>query len=156
MEDYIKLSNTLEELRIDILNYKNSDDEKQDLMDKFFEVKQVSPETYELLILIYNEFNMTNKTDKKQMIYLLDKALSIKTNTVNKLIREKDQFVSWPQKISELMTWQNAKRLMIFWVIFVAILFTIYKIDPNAYLAIEQSFGKVITETASVIKEKKE
>jgi hypothetical protein len=155
MEDYITLSNKLEELRIDILNYKNSDDEKQDLMGKFFEVKKVSPETYELFVLIYNEFNMTNKSDKKQMLILLDKALTIKSTTVNKMINERKKYLPWTQRLYEMLTWENAKRVLFTWVVIVMVLVTIYEIDPGAYRAINESLIRVINETADVIKETK-
>ena len=133
MEDYRKIKQQLDELRIDILNYTNSDVETQDLMEHFFKVKETSPETYELLVLMYNEFQLTHKMNKKQFQTMLDKALAIKTGTIDKMIIERKRYMSWHQKLYDVITWRNTIRLFSLWVATLIILTSLYKIAPNAF-----------------------
>ena len=157
MEDYKVLKQKLDELRQDVLEYQNSDDEKQDLMEYFFKVKETSPETYELLVLIYNEFQTTNKSSKKQLMQLIDKALNIKTKTIDKLIIEQNKKIkktSFSQKIFELFTWQNVKRLIGVWTIILFILFTMYEIDEDAFNAVNKDFNFLYINTLNATKGK--
>lgn len=147
MEDYKIIRQKLDELRQDILEYQNSDDEKQDLMEHFFKVKETSPETYELLVLIYNEFQISSKSSKKQLIQMIDKALNIKTKTVDKMIIERTKNSPIHQRVWGLFTWQNTKRLVSVWVIIISILFIMYKIDNNAFNALSKNFNFLYSET---------
>jgi len=154
MEDYKIMKQRLEDLRVAILNYKNDPTEKQDLMEQFFKVKSTSPETYDLLILIYNEFNLTNKTDKKQLLILLDKALNIKTQTVDKMLIERSMFFSGRRKLLSLLTWQNTKRAFILWASILIVLVTLHKLDKEAYNNMDKNFNVLVSNITSIFKKK--
>ena len=133
MQDYIILKKELDELRIDILNYMNNEEEKQDLMEHFFKVKENNPETYELLVLIYNEFQLSHKSNKKQLSKMIDKAFSIKIKTVNKMILENKRNKSWTSMLMINMTYINIKRVIIITSLMILFVFGIYEIDKTFF-----------------------
>ncbi len=154
MEDYIRMKQMLIELRQEILNYTNSNFEQQDLMSYFIKVKEHDESTYELLVLIYNEFQMTNKHNKKQFVQMLDKALQIKTETINKMIIENKKHSTWSTKLYNAMTWKNTVRILGVWLFIITIMFGIYEIDKEAYSAISKDTGSVLESVQKSLKGK--
>ena len=152
MEDYDKLKDQLEELRIDILNYTNNEIEPQDLREQFYKVKETDPATYELLVLIYDEFQKTHKVNKKQFQEMLDKALTIKTATIDKMILERGKFIPWSQRLYNFVTWKNTFRLFALWVSILAVLMVLYKIDKEAFDALSNNTFKVFDKVEKIAK----
>ncbi len=152
MQDYAKLKSQLDELRTDILNYNSSEAEPQDLMDHFFRVKESDPATYELLVLIYNEFHMTNKLNKKQIQDILDKAFSIKDGTVNKLIQDRPLRAKWPTKIFNLFTWHNTVRVFLLWISILITLTILYSIEPVAFSKLSDNTFKLLNKVEKIYK----
>jgi len=154
VEDYIIMKQMLIELRQEILNYTNSNFEQQDLMSHFIKVKEHDESTYELLVLIYNEFQMTNKHNKKQFIQMLDKALQIKAETINKMIIENKKHSTWSTKLYNAITWENTIRILGVWLFIITIMFGIYEIDKDAYSAISEDTGSVLESVQKSLKGK--
>jgi len=156
MNDYIKLKEQLEELRVDILNYSNNEIEPQSLMEQFFKVKEHNPETYELLVLLYNEFYMTQKYNKKQFQTMFDKSFAIKDGTVNKLIRERPYHLKWSSKIYNLFTWKNTVRVFVLWVGILTILTLLYEFEPVVFNKLSDNTFKLVDKIDNVIQPKKD
>jgi len=154
MDDYIRMKDMLTDLRQEILNYTNSNFEQQNLMEHFIRVKEHDESTYELLVLIYNEFQMTNKHNKKQFVQMLDKALQIKTETINKMMLENKKNTTWTLRLYDTVTWKNTVKIIGTWFFIITVLFVIYEIDKDAYSAISKDAGNVIEKVHQSIKGK--
>lgn len=154
MDDYVRMKQMLTDLRQEILNYTNSNFEQQDLMNHFIKVKEHDESTYELLVLIYNEFQMTTKHNKKQFVLMLDKALQIKTETINKMILENKKNSTWSNKLYAALTWKNTVRLLGVWLFIITVMFGIYEIDKDAYSAISKDANEFVEDVQETIKGK--
>lgn len=144
MKDYKQLHKELNELRIDILNYINNDETTQDLMEHFFKVKKQNPETYELLVLIYNELQLTHKTNKKYLQSILNKSYSINLLTYNNLKMNTSTNKTLYQKILINMTYLNIKKTLFITFLIIGFIFTLYEIDKNFYEDFTNNFIKII------------
>lgn len=150
MEDYNLLKKQIAELRIDILNYTNNEIETQDLMDHFFKVKESDPATYELLVLIYNEFQMTHKMNKKQFQAIIDKALSIKAGTIEKLMQERRKSLSLTQRLYNFMTWKNVTRVFLLWTAVLLVLTILYKAEPEVFKELSNNTFKIFDKIENI------
>ena len=146
MSDYARMQRLLDELRKDILNYTQSNFETQDLMDQFFKVKQNDEATYELFVLLYNEFQMTHKFHKKQFMEMMDKSLTIKSATISQMKHEREKFLPFGTRVMNAMTYTNAKRTIIAWMIIMVFLVGLYTANPSAFESISGTVVDVVDE----------
>ena len=154
MQDYDRIKQMLIELRQDILNYTNSNVEQQNLIDYFIKVKEHDASTYELLVLIYNEFQMSNLHNKKQFAQMLDKSLQIKNETINKMINNNKKKLTWNTRLYNALTWKNMVKLLSVWLFITIIMFGLYEIDKDAYQAISNDVGTLLDSVQKSIKGK--
>lgn len=96
-----------------------------------------------MLVLIYSEFQTTSKSNKKQVILLIDKALNIKYQTMHKMSEYHKP--SWDRLILDLITWKNLKRILFTIVLLMTFLFALYEIDDKAFDAIFEQVRKILT-----------
>lgn len=150
MEDYKELKQLIAELRIDILNYTNNEIETQDLMEHFFKVKEKDPATYELLVLIYNEFQMTHKMNKKQFQAIVDKALCIKAGTLEKMMAERRKTLSFTQRLYNFITWKNITKLFILWTAVLLVLTMLYRFEPDAFRELSNNTFKIFDKIENI------
>jgi hypothetical protein len=142
MNDYREIRASLESLRRELIKYVSSNDEFQDLSESFLKIKQHDPATYELLLLIYNEFKTQHKMNKKQLVALLDNAIEVKYKTVNKMIQEKEKgssFFGMNINLSKLIN-----RALLTWMGVTVFLLLLYTINPEGYKAIIQDSITVV------------
>lgn len=142
MNDYREIRSSLESLRRELIKYVSSNDEFQDLSESFLKIKQHDPSTYELLLLIYNEFKTQHKMNKKQLVALLDNAIEVKYKTVNKLIQENEKrshLFGLNVNISKLIN-----RSLITWMGATVFLLILYTINPEGYKVIIQDSITVV------------
>jgi len=143
MKDYSQIKHDLEELRNELVDYIASQEDGQDLTEKFIQVRESDVATYELLMLIYQEFKTLQKMNKKKLTGLMNKAISSKIKTLDRLIldqkSEEKKDKSHDNITSYILTHLSFKNVLkgVGIVMFIiAFLFTLYAINPSAYNAI--------------------
>ena len=144
---YKELKHLLESLRSDLLDFSEHPIESQDLMEHFFKVKDKDPETYELLMLLYNEFHMLHKMNKRKYIELMDKALLIKVETINTMVSERSRYSSWYDKVWEATTFKNIFKGTALIMVFIVFIFILHKYDPTLFEDFANNTVKVIDAT---------
>lgn len=155
MDDYKRIKSLLTELRRELTAYISGSDDALDLTENFIKVRESDIATYELLMLIYNEFKTSNKLNKKRLIVILDKALDVKIETIDKLILDKitnDQNKTFMNKITSLITFRNAVKVTGLWMVIMSFLFIIYTIDETAFHEVSNYSLQLLDKTELIIK----
>lgn len=157
MEDYKRIKIMLMDLRKELTEYITSSDDTQDLTQNFIKVKESDEATYELLMLIYNEFKTTNKMNRKRLIIILEKALDVKLETIDKLILERASTggtlnKSIYSKILDKITFTNTVKAVGIWMVIVVFLISLYKIDKDAFLTVADKSMQLIEKADALIK----
>lgn len=155
MEDYKRIKVMLTDLRKDLTEYITSTDDTQDLTRNFIKVKETDEATYELLMLIYNEFKTTNKMNRKRLIGILDKALDVKIETIDKLMLERAGAGGLNKtiytKVLDKLTFPNVMKAIGIWMVVVVFLVSLYKIDKDAFIAVTDKSIQLIEKTNDLI-----
>jgi len=148
MEDLKKIQHDISELRAMLDAYIDASDNTQNLTDLFTKVKEVDESTYELLLLMYQEFDTKNKVSKKQFIKLMNKTIDIKHETIEKLMREKiifDEVIGNNKEgLKKYFTWNNFFKIALSWAAIILFLFTLHYLDPH-------SFNRVMEEENNIV-----
>jgi hypothetical protein len=158
MEDYKRIKIMLNDLRKELTDYITSTDDTQDLTKNFIKVKESDEATYELLMLIYNEFKTTNKMNRKRLINILDKALNVKIETIDKLMIERASAEGTVNKsiysyVLDKITFANVLKAVGIWMAVVIFLLSLYKIDKEAFNTVADRSLQFIEKTDTLIKD---
>lgn len=166
MENYKKIKEHLQDLRSELMSYINTHDESQDLTDLFIKVKESDQATYELLMLIYQDFKTTHKVNKKKLVTILDKTIDVKIKTIDALIEDKTASTSTQKpkstnvpatidgaisKLISTFTIKNVFKVVLLWMMIVAFLFTLYSYDKDAFSAISEESKQWADKTEKII-----
>lgn len=156
MEDYKKIKEELEQLRQELIDYISTQDEGQDLTEKFILVRESDLATYELLMLIYQEFKTLQKMNKKKLTTLLNKEIGVKIKTIDKIMADINKSDDKPKTIQEWLlthlTFKNIFKGVSLIAAIIVLLFTLYSINSEAYTKVTQDGFKLIEETKSTVK----
>ena len=159
MKDFKNIKEELSDIRRDIISYINTQEEEQDLMDKFIKVKEKDEATYELIMLIYQELKTTHKLNKKKLTQIIDKAIEIKIKAIDKIIEDKlnnklqdNSSGDLVDKFIGALTFKNIVRGVGLWMFIFLFLFTLYSINSDAFTNAHKS----IIDTVEVTKERVE
>lgn len=155
MDEYKKIKEELEDLRQELIDYISTQDEGQDLTEKFILVRESDLATYELLMLIYQEFKTLQKMNKKKLTTLLNKEIGVKIKTIDKLISDGDK-KNTPATVQEWvlthLTFKNIMKGVTLIAGIIVLLFTLYSINSEAYNKVTGDGFKLIEKTQSSIK----
>lgn len=161
MEDYKRIKTMLTDLRHELTEYITSTDDTQDLTKNFIKVKETDEATYELLMLIYNEFKTTNKMNRKRLINILDKALDVKLETIDKLMLERitasenPTSKTWQIRILDAITFNNITKMVGLWMFIFIFLLGIYKYDKDGFNAVVDKNIQIIEKIDTLVKDGK-
>jgi len=146
----------IQQLHNDLFNYVSIPDDFQDLTKHFADLAISSPETYEIIILIYQEIQTREKINKKKLSNILNKSVGVKTRTtnilknnkieisrLNDIITEMKNNESLFQKIKNNMSFKNAWKLLIILVTTAATLALLEKYVPGTYQSFKSLFSLI-------------
>jgi hypothetical protein len=146
VEELKTIKSDLTELRREIINYINSQESEQDLMDKFIAVKSKDEDVYELIMLIYQELKTYNKIHKKKLTNIIDKTIELKIKSLDTRINESKPTETLVDKVVNV---RFISRIVALAMSVVAFLFVLYTINPTAFDGVKNS----IIETVKVSKD---
>jgi hypothetical protein len=150
VNDYKEIKKELSDLRSELIQYINTQETEQDLMDKFIKVKEKDEYVYELVLLIYQELKTTNKMNKKKLTSIIDNVIGMKIRTIDKLIEEKieegnkkvtvtSEKKDVVDKIIDMITFKNIIKGVFVWMFIFLFLFTMYNVNSDAFNASQNS-----------------
>ena len=154
MTEYKKIKEELELLRTELIDYINSSDDGQDLTEKFIDVRESDLATYELLMLIYQEFKTGNKINKRKLTNILDKSITAKIKTIDNLILESrnkssKETTTLSNKIINALTFENIMKGVGVFMLLIIFMFTLYTINSEAYTQIISTDGIKLIENVN-------
>ena len=146
MEELKTIKSELTELRREIINYINSQESEQDLMDKFIAVKSKDEDVYELIMLIYQELKTANKMHKKKLTNIIDKTIELKIKSLDTRISQTKPTETLVDKVVNV---RFISKIVALGMSVVAFLFMLYTINPTTFDGVKNS----IIETVKVSKD---
>jgi len=113
---------TVSKSKEELFNYINSSEDFQDLTMHFGELYKRSPEVYEIIILMYQEFQTREKINKRKLSSILNYNIEIKENTLNilnqivkdieKVSKKVEGDRTFLEKVKDNMSFSNAWKLL--------------------------------------------
>jgi hypothetical protein len=146
VEELKNIKSDLSDLRREIINYINSQESEQDLMDKFIAVKGKDEDIYELIMLIYQELKTANKMHKKKLTHIIDKTLELKIKSIDNSIMNFTQrpVATQGSVLDKVLDAKFIAKVVGIAMSVFAFLFIMYTINPQAFNNVKQSIHETV------------
>jgi len=145
-----KIRTDLEDLRSELMEYILDEEVAQDLTGHFAKVKLDNEAAYELIMLVVDEIRTNSSLNKSRTAKLIDKTISIKVKTLDKLIEDKAAVATkksksgpWWQKITWYDIWKGVGTAIVILIVLVSL----YKVVPEAIQALTKDSVSIIEAT---------